>query len=130
MTRVNGVQNRSRFLPSTISHFNTMILRQQVAGAPLKTLRLSYDDCISTKTQEWLKNHVEVLEFFEASDAEEEVEVDMDEENGDEDDEDDEDEDDEDDEEDEDEDPTLGPHGVPVTPITQYLLRTGRSNLD
>jgi len=38
--------------------------------------------------------------------------------------------DEEDDEEDEDEDPTLSPHGVPVTPISQYLHRTGRSNLD
>jgi cobalamin biosynthesis protein CobT len=110
-------------------------MARKVAGAPLKTLRLSIDDCISMKTQEWLKNHVEVLEFFEASDTEEEVEVDMDEESGEEDEGDDDDDDDDDDDEedeDEDEDPTLGPHGVPVTPITQYLRRTGigRSSLD
>ena len=108
-------------------------MARKVAGAPLKTLRLSYDDCISVKTQEWLKNHVEVLEFFEASDTEEEVEVDIGEENEDDDDDDDDGDDDDDedeDEEDEDEDPTLGPHGAPVTPISQYLLRTGRSNLD
>ena len=106
-------------------------MARKLAGAPLKTLRLSYDDCISVKTQEWLRNHVEMLEFFEASDTEEEVEVDMDEDDG-EDDEDDDDDDGSDDEEneDEDEDLTLGPNGVPITPITQYLRRTGRSNLD
>ena len=118
------------------SKIKSLVMARKVAGAPLKTLRLSSDDCISLKTKEWLNNHVEVLEFFEASDSEEEIEVDMDEENGDDDDDDDDDddEDDEDDEEDEDEDededPTLGFHGVPVTPISQYLHRTGRSNLD
>ena len=118
------------------SKIKSLVMARKVAGAPLKTLRLSYDDCISVKTQEWLKNHVEVLEFFEASDTEEEVEVDIGEENEDDDDDDDDDdgddddEDEEDEDEDEDEDPTLGPHGAPVTPISQYLLRTGRSNLD
>ena len=117
------------------SRIKSLVMARKTAGAPLKTLRLSYDDCISMKTQEWLRNHVEVLEFFEASDSEEEVEVDMDEDNGEEGDEDDEEEEDDDDaesdsEEDEDEDPTLTLHGVPITPITLYLRRTGRSNLD
>ena len=113
------------------SRIKSLVMARKLAGAPLKTLRLSYDDCISVKTQEWLRNHVEMLEFFEASDTEEEVEVDMDEDDG-EDDEDEDDDDGSDDEEneDEDEDLTLGPNGVPITPITQYLRRTGRSNLD
>ena len=118
------------------SKIKSLVMARKIAGAPLKTLRLSYDDCISTKTQEWLKNHVEVLEFFESSDTEEEVEVDLDEDNGNDDDDDDDDDDrsdseeEEEEEEDEDEDPTLGPRGVPITPITQYLRRSGRSNLD
>ena len=113
------------------SRIKRLVMARKVAGAPLKTLRLSNDDCISTKTQEWLKNHVEVLEFFDPSDSEEEIEVSVDEEDGEDDnDDDDDDESDDEEDEDEDEDPTLGPHGVPVTPITQYLLRTGRSTLD
>jgi len=110
------------------SRIKSLVLARKTAGVPLKTLRLSYDDCISMKTQDWLKNHVEVVEFFEASDAEEEVEVDMDEDNGDDDD--DEDEDEEEEESDAEEEEEEDPHGVPITPITQYLRRGVRSNLD
>ena len=110
------------------SRIKSLVMARKMAGAPLKTLRLCYDDCISMKTQDWLRNHVAELEFFEASDTEEDVDVGMDEENGEDADLDEDEEDEE--EEEEDEDPTLGPHGVPVTPITQYLRRTGRSNLD
>jgi hypothetical protein len=110
------------------SRIKSLVMARKMAGVPLKTLRLSYEDCISMGTKEWLKNHVEV-EFFDASDTEEEVEVDMDEDNGEEEDDDDDESDGEEDDDDDD-DPTLGPHGVPNTPITLYLRRTGRSNLD
>jgi hypothetical protein len=45
------------------SGIKRLVMARKVAGAPLKTLRLRYN-CMSKKTQEWLKNHVEVLEFF------------------------------------------------------------------
>ena len=48
------------------SQIKSLVEARKVAGAPLKTLRLSYesDDCMPMKTQEWLKNYLEVLEFF------------------------------------------------------------------
>jgi len=97
------------------SRIKSLVLAREIAGAPLKTLRLSYDDCISTKTQEWLKNHVK-LELFDASDAEEEeeMEVNMDENDDD---------DDDDDESDDDDDPTLGP-------IANYVRRRARGHSD
>ena len=109
------------------SRIKSLVMARKIAGAPLKTLRLSYEDGISMKTQEWLRNHVE-LEFFDASDTEEEetVEVDIDES-------DDESDEDDDEVEDEDEynDPTLGLHGFQLaSPITQHLRRSGHSDLD
>ena len=101
------------------ARIKSLVLARKNAGAPLKTLRLSYDDSISTKTQEWLKNHVK-LELFDASDADEEVEVIMDEN----DDDDDDDSDDDDDDSDDDDDPTLGPS------IANHLRRRGHSDLD
>ncbi|KAF8817030.1 hypothetical protein BYT27DRAFT_7204821 [Phlegmacium glaucopus] len=121
----------------------TLVMARKIAGVPLKTLRLSYDDGITVKTAEWLRQNTEVLEFFEPSDSEDEVEVDLDENGGDDDDDDDDDDDesDESDEEDEDEesegeddDLTLGPDGAPLlSPVAQHLSRRigrGRSDLD
>ena len=117
------------------SQVKSLVMSRKIAGAPLKTLRLSYDDAISMKTQEWLKNHVDVVEFFEPSDSDSEyseaevLEVDVGENDGD--DEDDEsetdetEEDDDDDDEGEGEDEDEYSDGASiVSPIAQHLRRS------
>jgi hypothetical protein len=57
----------------TVSYVNGfqlkgLVMAREKAGAPLKTLRLRHEDCMSTKLQKWLKNRVEAVEFFNASD--------------------------------------------------------------
>jgi len=115
------------------SQIKALVMARKIAGAPLKTLRLSYEDGITTETEEWLRNHVEVVEFFEPSDSEEEVLVGEGEDDDDDDDNESDDDDDDDDDE-QDEDLTLGPDGAPLpSPLAQHLRRRvgrGRSDLD
>ena len=50
------------------SEIKTLVRARKAGGAPLKTLRLSYGNGITIKMEEWLWNHVEVVEFFEPQD--------------------------------------------------------------
>jgi len=99
-----------------------------MAGVPLKTLKLSSGE-ISEKMKDWLKNQVEVVEYFEPSDSEEEgsevdIEVNIDENDEWED-------EDEDEDGDEDED-DLGPNDSPLLNRILNLLPShfGHSDID
>ena len=117
------------------SQLKALVTARKNAGAPLKTLRLSYSDHRTTKMDEWLRNNVEVVEYFEPSDDEEDevMELEMSDEDEDEDESDGDDEDESDEGEGEDEDFALGPDGAPLpSPIAQHLRRRRieRSDLD
>lgn len=61
---------------------------RRAAGVPLKKVLMCDRDEISAKQEKWLKDNLESLEFFEPSDSEEEIDVEIDDEEGDEDDDD------------------------------------------
>lgn len=55
-----------------------LVTARKTAGVPLKKLRLS-NETVSKETHDWLENQVEVVEYFEPSDSEEEGSEDEDE---------------------------------------------------
>lgn len=109
------------------SQIKALVMARKAAGAPLKTLRLSYEDEISMKTKEWLRKRVEVVEFFEPSDSEDEMLVNVEENDGDDEDNDESSESEEYNDEDDDEEQSLEEFSSYVAHLRR---RVGPSDLD
>ena len=50
---------------------------RKAAGVPIRQVFMSQQDAVGEKEEEWIRNHVETLEFFEPSDSEETDEFEM-----------------------------------------------------
>lgn len=60
------------------SRMRAFVEARKTAGVPLKKVFMSQEDEVNEKEEKWLRDNLEALEFFEPSDTEEEMELEVD----------------------------------------------------